>query len=96
MRLNNYFFSRVILFISSFVLGVILAFIYESLAGIIGKNIFNKEVLVVYGYKLHHSLYGVLFVVLAYVHKNVFLAGFGLGIIAQHTLTDGFRFIQKM
>ena len=80
----------------SFVLGVISAYVYESLAGIIGKNIFNKEALVIYGYKLHHSLYGVLFLVLAYVNRNVFLAGFGLGIITQHTFTDGFRFIQKM
>ena len=95
MRLNNYFF-KVMLVISSFVLGVIAAFLYESLAGIIGKNIFNKEALMIYGYKLHHSLYGVLFLVLAYVNRNVFLAGFGLGIITQHTLTDGFRFIQKM
>lgn len=95
MRLNNYLF-RVVCFITSFVLGVILAFIYESIARTVGKNIFNKETLVIYGYKLHHSLYGVLFLVLAYVNRNVFLAGFGLGIITQHTFTDGFRFIQKM
>lgn len=80
----------------SFMLGIICAYVYESLARIVGKNIFNKEALVIYGYKLHHSLYGVLFLVLAYVNRNVFLAGFGLGIIAQHTLTDGFRFIQKI
>jgi hypothetical protein len=80
----------------SFVLGIISAYVYESLAGIVGNNIFSKEALVIYGYKLHHSLYGVLFLVLAYVNRNVFLAGFGLGIITQHTFTDGFRFIQKM
>ena len=80
----------------SFVLGIISAYVYESLAGIVGKNIYNREALVIYGYKLHHSLYGVLFLVLAYVNRNVFLAGFGLGIITQHTFTDGFRFIQKM
>ena len=80
----------------SFVLGIISAYVYESLAGIVGNNIFNKEALVIYGYKLHHSLYGVLFLVLAYVNRNVFLAGFGFGIITQHTFTDGFRFIQKM
>ena len=28
-------------------------------------------------------------------NKNVFFLGFGIGIILQHTLTDGFRFIQK-
>lgn len=80
----------------SFLLGIVAAYLYESLAGLVGKNIFNKEALIVNGYKLHHSLYGVLFLVLAYINKNTFFVGFGLGIIAQHTLTDGFRFIQKM
>jgi len=83
-------------FIISFILGIISAFAYESLASLVGKNIFHKEALVINGYKLHHSLYGVLFLTLAYVNRNMFLAGFGLGIITQHTLTDGFRFIQKM
>ncbi len=83
-------------FLVSFVLGIVSAYLYESLAGAIGVNVFKKDALIVYGYKLHHSLYGVLFLALGYMNKSVFLAGFGLGIITQHTFTDGFRFIQKV
>lgn len=91
--LNN---VLMIKFLLSFVLGIISAFLYESLARYIGVNMFKRDALIVSGYKLHHSLYGLLFLAFAYVNKSIFLAGFGLGVIAQHTLTDGFRFIQKV
>lgn len=80
----------------SFVLGIITAFIYESLAKTVGINIFNKEALIVSGYKLHHSLYGVFFLLFSLVSQKYFFLGFGLGIIFQHTITDGFLFIQKV
>ena len=83
-------------FVMSIILGIVAAFAYESLAGPIGVNIFKRDALIINGYKLHHSLYGILFLGIGYVNKNLFLAGFGVGIIIQHTFTDGFRFVQKM
>lgn len=81
---------------ASFILGIVSAYLYEFIAGFIGRNIFNRYSLVVGGFKLHHSLYGVLFLILAYLNKNAYLAGFALGIIVQHTFTDGLKFIQRI
>lgn len=80
----------------SFIFGIIFAFIYETIGGSIAKNIFNTTALVVYGYKLHHSLYGILFLSIYFINRKSFYLGFGLGIIFQHTITDGFRFMQKV
>lgn len=80
----------------SFILGIIAAFVYESLAKPIGVNIFKKEALIVSGYKLHHSLYGIFFLLFSLLSKKYFFLGFGLGIIFQHTITDGFFFVQKV
>lgn len=83
-------------FIFSFIIGIISAFVYEFIVGFIGKQYLNKESLVVFGYKLHHSLYGIIFLTIFLINKKSFYLGFGLGIIFQHTITDGFRFIQKV
>ncbi len=84
------------IFFLSFILGILFAIVYESLALVVGINIFKKEALIISGYKLHHSLYGVFFLLISFVSKKYFFLGFGLGIIFQHTLTDGFRFIQRV
>lgn len=83
-------------FFVSFILGIVVAYIYEVFGRMIGINVFKRDALIISSYKLHHSLYGVLFLMLANINKSIFLTGFGLGIIVQHTFTDGFRFIQKI
>ncbi len=70
---------------------MLVAWLYEFTA----INLFHKTSLIILGYRLHHSLYGVLFIVLSLINKNVFLLGFGIGIIVQHTVSDGFRFLSK-
>lgn len=48
------------------------------------------------GYHIHHSMYGVLSFLLApFTVHSLFLIGFGLGIIIEHTLTERFVFIEK-
>jgi hypothetical protein len=79
----------------AFIVGIIVAFLYEYLSGFVGKNIFNTDSVIVSGYKLHHSLYGLFFIILGLLRSKNFYVWFGLGIIFQHTLTDGFLFIQK-
>lgn len=69
--------------------GYIAAHIYENF----GEKIVKKDKLIVYGYRLHHSLYALLFLALGFIDIKV--AFFGIGILIQHTVTDGFRFISK-
>jgi hypothetical protein len=75
----------------SIILGFIAAWLYELLM----LNLFNGKGLIVSGWRLHHSLYGLPFLVGGFLSKKAFFAGFGLGIIAQHSITDGFWFITK-
>lgn len=51
------------------------------------------------GYHFHHSLFGifVLFFIpfVVDINKILFIICFGLGVITQHTIQDGFVFITK-
>ena len=53
------------------------------------------------GYHVHHSMYGVtsLFIIPFtaghHVMTTIFLLGFGIGIILEHTIEEGFVFISK-
>lgn len=53
------------------------------------------------GYHIHHSMYGVsifFFLPLTFHHiaETIFLAGLGLGIIIEHTVHEGFKFIERV
>lgn len=82
----------------SLITGFFGAYLYELFA----KKVLRKDSFIVGGYRLHHSLYGLagLFasIWLALVNQNLYsavLLGFSLGIITQHTITDGCSFISK-
>lgn len=75
----------------SIVFGYVLAHVYEKVAIVVSRN----RPLVVCGYRLHHSLYGILLVGLGYWYQQPLVYGVAIGIIMQHTITDGFRFISK-
>jgi hypothetical protein len=83
-----------------FITGYIFAYVYEKIAFRIGKKL-NKTQVVFLGYKLHHSIYGLLAIIialffLAHIMLATFLITFGLGIIIQHYFTgDGMVFITK-
>lgn len=83
-------------FILSILLGIIVAFLYENVARIFGTKVLHKTELVIWGFKLHHSLYGLISFAIYGINRDIFFLGFGIGIILQHSLTDGFRFIQKI
>ena len=70
------------------VAGGISAFIYENLPF---SKLFGVKKLVVRGYKLHHSLYGVFLIILAFFlrEQSVFLISVGIGMIIEHYLTGG-------
>ncbi len=73
------------------VLGFLLAFGWEHFC----THIIKKTSLIVQGWRFHHSLYGLLFLTFGFLIPNNILLGIGIGIIVQHTMTDGFRFISK-
>lgn len=84
-------------FVLAFVSGFAAAYVYEIVAFMLGRQAFNMDNpgLIIYGYRLHHSLYGLLFLVLWAAKRKEFHLGFGLGVIAQHTMYDGFRFVSR-
>ena len=82
---------KIVSFIVSFVLGFVSAWLYELFA----INILQRDSLIIRGWRLHHSLYGLLSIFIWITNKKTFFLGFGIGILAQHTVTDGFRFISR-
>jgi len=57
---------------------------------------YYKHHAVLFSYHVHHSIYGVLFIIASiifYFNKNlpdsIFYFSFGVGIIIQHTISDG-------
>ena len=67
------------------------------------RNRYYRHHEILFGYHAHHSVYGLLFIiagVIFYFNKNIsdslLYISFGVGIIIQHTLSDGhFVFIEK-
>lgn len=76
--------------IISFILGAIFAYIYENLPF---YKFTGKKTLTISGYRLHHSLYGLLLILIALLNifpiNNLILISGGLGIIFEHYLTGG-------
>ncbi|VVA44473.1 conserved hypothetical protein [Candidatus Roizmanbacteria bacterium] len=85
--------------ILGFVFGYVISEVYER----IGLNITKKlriTGLIIFGYRLHHSLYGLLIIIIGLLFNNstnpLLLISIGLGNITQHYFSgDGFVFITK-
>lgn len=76
--------------IISFVSGVAFAYIYENLPF---YKFTSRKALIIFKYRLHHSLYGLLFILIAILNtfqaNSLLLISAGLGIIFEHYLTGG-------
>lgn len=83
--------SEIMEILLSILFGYVLAHVYEKLAIVVSRN----TPLVLFRYRLHHSLYGIMCFLLAFWFQQYILYGIGIGIIIQHTITDGFRFVSK-
>ncbi len=72
----------------SFIVGVLLAYIYENLPF---SKVFGIKKLVINRWKFHHSLYGVLLILLSFHFQENFVILFssGVGVIVEHYLTGG-------
>jgi len=76
--------------IISFISGMVFAYIYENLPF---YKFTGRKALIISGYRLHHSLYGLLLILFAILNilpiNNLLLISAGLGIILEHYLTGG-------
>jgi hypothetical protein len=79
------------MFLTYLAIGFIAAVLYDHLI----RKISKKDALIVSGYRLHHSLYGLAFLVLGVGMQSYKCIALGIGILIQHTITDGFRFLSK-
>jgi hypothetical protein len=84
----------IVYLIAAFLGGFVFALTWEVSTLRIGHWAYQK------GYHFHHSLFGIaafLFVPLFWEESNkvIVLLGFGTGIIVQHSIKEGFRFITK-
>jgi len=70
--------------------GVVFAYIYENLPF---YKFTGKKALIISGYRLHHSLYGLLLILITVLNifpaSNSILFSAGIGIIFEHYLTGG-------
>lgn len=78
--------------------GSTLAYIYENLPL---RKLFKRNALIVRGYKLHHSLYGAILIILSFIlttdlETKLLLLSLGVGVIVEHYFTGGgFDFVTK-
>lgn len=85
--------------ILSFVFGYLISHIYEQITLSITKRI-KVSGLIIFDYRLHHSLYGLIATIIAIVFYNpstsLLIISAGLGNIVQHYCSgDGLVFITK-
>lgn len=73
----------------------IAGFIFASYWEYFCARIIKRTSFILFGWRLHHSLYGILFIAIGFSVRNMSLIGIGIGVLIQHTITDGFRFISK-
>ena len=86
--------SIILLLLSGFFSGFILAILWEITTYKIGHLAHQK------GFHFHHSLFGVIAIILIPIfcndfNKTFFVLLFGIGIITQHSIKEGFIFITK-
>ncbi len=70
--------------------GFIVSYMYETVIPIITR----KKSLIINGYKLHHSLYGILLILIPFIWSNsnsqmILFITSGIGVIAEHYFTGG-------
>ncbi len=92
--MNEAFFPKTIYVALGLFCGFFLGFLWEVSTLKIGHMAYRN------GYHYHHSLFGlVAFLLLPKFwddpNKAFFVVGFGIGMITQHTVKEGFIFITK-
>ena len=68
--------------------GIVAGFIYELGYRIIARVFKRKPVLRVRGFRIHHSVYGIIVAAVSLWTRDYFLLSLGIGIIIQHIFIE--------
>jgi hypothetical protein len=68
--------------------GVLIGSIYELGYRIIARRLKRGPILKIKGFRIHHSLFGLIIILVSLVISKYFLLALGLGIIVQHILVE--------
>jgi hypothetical protein len=68
--------------------GVLIGFIYELGYRITARMLRRGLVLRIKGFRIHHSLFGLIIILISLVIREYFLLALGFGIIVQHILVE--------
>ncbi len=97
--------QNIFIFLIGSLLGMVITRLFEFILKT-NKNLRNKYYKhheIFWGYHIHHSTYGILFIVISiilfFINQEIsalFWAAFGIGVIIVHTISDRrFIFIEK-
>lgn len=76
-------------------LGLIITYAFQEIKILL--RILKQHTLIISGYHIHHSVLGVILILIALIFIRPFLIGLGLGIIIAHTISNKeFLLIEKM
>ena len=76
--------------------GYLFTILYEFCFDFIHKKTKKEPIVRLYGLHFHHSIYGILLIFVFIITSNLFILGFGLGIIIRHSQDEKkFTFIDK-
>lgn len=76
--------------------GYLLTALYEYFFRLVQVKTSKKPIVRFRGWHLHHSLYSIPFIIMAYISASLFLFGAGLGIKIRHIQSEkSFSFIDR-
>ena len=68
--------------------GIAAGYIYELGYRIVARNLKRKPVFRFRGFRVHHSIYGIIIAAVSLWMREYFLLSLGIGIIIQHILVE--------
>ena len=68
--------------------GIALGFVYEMGYRIVARSLKRKPVFRIKGFRIHHSIYGIIIAAVSLWMREYLLLSLGIGIIIQHILVE--------
>jgi len=68
--------------------GIAAGYVYEMGYRIVARKLKRKPVFRIKGFRIHHSIYGIIIAAVGLWLKHYFLISLGIGIVIQHILIE--------